>query len=765
MQTKPLIAALLAAVTPAVAAETATELGVVRVIAPRIDARSLFATTLKTQAIAPLLSATSDTASLLRDIPGVSLYGAGAVSSLPAIRGLADERVRLTVDGMDLYAACPNHMNTPLSYLDPTQVEAVSVWAGVAPVSTGGDAIGGSIVVESAAPVFAASGERPRTEGRLGTFYRSNGDAWGANLGARYATDVFSLDYAGATAESDNYQAGRAFKTYDFTGRAGHTLTRDEVGSTAYRTRNHSLGAAYKSGGHLLEAKLLYQDMPYQLYPNQRMDMLDNESVKLNLRYRGRFDWGHLDARVYHETIDHFMDFGADKRYWYGSNSGGISPPGGNATPCSPIGPTCAAGMPMYTDSRTTGATLKAELPITSRDLLRLGAELQRYRLDDRWPPSGAGMWPNTFWNIRDGERDRYGLFGEWEARAGTQWLTLAGLRLERVETDAAQVLGYIHATPPTSGTGGMGNQTRDAVAFNNADRSKRFNNWDLSLLARYTVSPMLDIEFGFAHKARAPSLYELYPWSTWQMAALMNNFVGDGNGYIGNLNLKPEKANTLSATFDWHATDRAWAFKATPFYTRVTDYIDAVQWDATTNAPRTLPVVNNFTVLKYMNHSARLYGLDLSGRLPLARNEWGEFGLKGLLNYTHGKNRTTGDGLYNVMPLNAKLTLTHKRAGWDNALEVVMVEGKDDVSRVRNEIGTPGYSLVNLRGSYAWKQARLDFGVENLFDRFYRLPTGGAYVGQGTTMSIPPLPNQPQWGTAVPGPGRSVYAGLNISF
>ena len=67
-------------------------------------------------------AATSDTASLLRDVPGVSLYGAGGVSSLPAIHGLADDRLRIKVDGMDLIASCPNHMNPALSYIDPTNV-------------------------------------------------------------------------------------------------------------------------------------------------------------------------------------------------------------------------------------------------------------------------------------------------------------------------------------------------------------------------------------------------------------------------------------------------------------------------------------------------------------------------------------------------------------------------------------------------------------------------------------------------------------------
>ncbi len=53
------------------------------------------------------------------------------------------------------------------------------------------------------------------------------------------------------------------------------------------------------------------------------------------------------------------------------------------------------------------------------------------------------------------------------------------------------------------------------------------------------------------------------------------------------------------------------------------------------------------------------------------------------------------------------------------------MVDAKDDVSDVRNEIETSGYGLLNLRASHSWKTVRVDFGVENLFDKYYELPTG----------------------------------------
>ncbi len=714
---------------------------------------------------------TRDAAALLRDVPGVSLYGAGGVSSLPVIHGLADDRLRIVIDGMDFIATCPNHMNPPMSYLDPTNVAKIKVFAGITPVSVGGDCIGGTIVAVTAAPQFAAPGQGTLAKGEIGAFFHSNNNAQGGNLSATLATEAISISYTGALAKADNYTAGGDFKNRTSTGRIGHTLALDEVGSTAYESRTHTLGFAVRGGNHLVEAKFGYQDVPYQLYPNQRMDMLDNEQKRVNLRYLGQFDWGMFEARAYHETVDHFMDFGADKRYWYSGQSGGADIE--NGIPCSPIkvgnntygdpGAGCAAGMPMYSASKTTGVNLKADVDLSANDLLRVGALYQHYTLHDWWTASGGSMGPGTFENINDGKRDRLGAFAEWERRIGKQWTTLVGARYERVETDAGTVRGY---NPSTNGSAPMwNNQQIDAAAYNTRDRNRVDNNVDLTALARYTPNNMTDVEFGLARKVRSPNLYERYTWSTWGMAALMNNFVGDGNGYVGNMDLKPEKAYTASFTFDWHAADRSWELKATPYYTHVDDYIDAVRCNnSTTCASPNATATNRFVTLQYANQSARLYGLDLSGRMPLAKTGMGEFGLRGLMNYTKGENRDTGGNLYNIMPLNGKVALTHQYGGWSNAVELVGVAGKNDTSSVRNEIHTAGYSLTHLRTSYTWKNVRVDLGVENLFDRFYYLPLGGAYTGQGTTMSATGT-YSPAYGIAVPGMGRSIYAGLNIKF
>ena len=742
---RTLFATLIPTLMHGVAVAQETQLEDIVVTAPSaLEVQPLNATDRDKVELQSMTSATSDAASLLKGIPGVSFYGAGGVSSLPVIHGMADDRLRIKVDGMDLISACGNHMNSPLSYIDPSNVERVQVFAGIAPVSSGGDSIGGTVIVESAAPEFARPGEGVLKSGEIGTFYRSNGNAFGGNVAAGIANESVSIRYSGSSAQSDNYTSAEAFKAAGLAAPDRGWLDGDEVGSSAYKSINHSLGIAFRlDPNHLLDLELGLQDIPYQGYPNQRMDMTGNDSTQVSLRYEGQFDWGKFEGRAYNEHTRHKMDFADDKQYWY---------PNGIPGPISGGAAGIAAGMPMDTDGRNTGLTVKADLELSERDILRVGGEMQHYRLDDWWDPSGRGMWPNTFWNIRDGERDRYAVFAEWDARWSAQWFSQLGVRHETVKMDTGDVTGYNPASVAVEA---------EAIAFNALDHSKTDNNWDMTALTRATPSASQTFEFGYARKTRSPNLYERYTWSTWGMAMRMVNMAGDGNGYVGNLNLEPEVAHTLSFTADWHDhVDAAWGLVITPYYSYVENYIDAAL--CTTANCVASNAVPGFRYLTFVNQDARLFGIDVSGHLPLGQMDGvGVFTGRGTVSYVDGENLTTGDNLYNIMPLNATLAVEHRIGSWSNTIEGQFVSAKDDVSAVRNELKTAGYGLLNLRSSYTWKNVRFDIGLENALDKQYSQPLGGAYTGQGATMSGTGVP----YGVAVPGMGRSLFAGVNVTY
>ncbi|OZA94525.1 MAG: hypothetical protein B7X67_26880, partial [Rhizobiales bacterium 39-66-18] len=60
---------------------------------------------------------TSDSGALISRIPGGATWGAGGVSSLPAVNGMGADRVQVAINNMIFSPACPNEMNPPLSYV------------------------------------------------------------------------------------------------------------------------------------------------------------------------------------------------------------------------------------------------------------------------------------------------------------------------------------------------------------------------------------------------------------------------------------------------------------------------------------------------------------------------------------------------------------------------------------------------------------------------------------------------------------------------
>lgn len=710
-----------------------TTLSPVIITAPKISDStdsSLGSSGLTNADIAPKRASTSDTARLLEDVPGVSLFGAGGISSLPVIHGMADERLNVQVNGMGLMPACPNHMNSPLSYIDPTSVDSIKVYAGVTPVSVGGDSIGGSILVNSAPPRFAKAGEGVLLGGNLGTFYRSNNKAFGGNVSATIATENVNVTYTGSSIDAQNYRAGKDFHEAGSATAGSQWLDGDVVGSSAFRARNQDIGIALRQQNHLLQLNASEQKVPYEGFPNQRMDLTENKTTIVNLAYRGRYEWGDLEARIYNQDITHTMNMGPDRMY-------GSFP-----------------GMPMHTDGTVRGAKIQGNILVSETDTVRVGAEAQYYTVYDWWTPIGGQMGPNSFWNIDYGTRDKTGVFGEWEANWSRELVTLLGIRGDFVKSDAGAVQGY----------NGAPIWAIDAANFNARDRKRIFKNLDLTALLRYEPAVTQSYELGYARKTRAPSVYQLYPWSTYEMATTMNNFSGDGGGYVGNPDLKQEVAHTVSTSGDWHDSDREkWGLKVTAYYTHIDNYISAERCKISFCDPNKVTATTGFVALQYINQTAQIYGLDLSGDFLLGKVEnFGSFNAKGVLSYLRGKESSTGDNLFNMMPLNAKLALIHRLGGWINTAEVQLVDAKTHVSQIRNEVKTAGYGLLNLRSSAQLSNnIRLDLAIENALNRYYQHPLGGAYVGQGNTMYLDSM----HWGDYVPGMGRSLNAALNLSF
>lgn len=666
--------------------------------------------TLSDGRIAPLQSGTSDTAAVISRLPGVSSYGAGGFSGLPVIRGLENRRLTIMVDGASIDMGCANEMNSPLSYTDPQTIDAISIITGVTPVSMGGDSIGGAISIETLTPRFAKTGERLLT-GELSTFYRSNGDGFGGALSVTAASDRLSLSYAGSFTQSDNHKGG---------GDDGI------IRSTEYKKTDHALGLAVQTDVGIFQLKGGYQYAPYEGFPNQYMDMTSNKSWYLNGYWKGVFDWGDVEMRAFYRDTHHKMNFLADK------------------------GRTADGGMPMNTEAHSAGYTLKGEILLSNRDTLRLGSEFQRQRLDDYWPAVAGNMMmgPNTYINMNGAKRDRLGTFVEWEAKWTPRLTSLVGVRNDQVWMNTGEVQPY--STSMMNMADAMA-----AAAFNAADRKQHDSNWSATALLRYTLTNNTALEIGYARKSRSPNIYERYSWGRGSMSSRMIGWFGDGNGYVGDAALKPERADTISAAITVQSRDTdGWTLKIAPYYTRVHDYIDVVKLADFTDMMGT---PTGFAQLRFANREAEIYGLDASGSLPLWQSSAaGAARINVEASWLRGRNLGDGGSLYHQMPFNATLGLEHRLGGWESGVELALVADKNRLDATRNEPRTNGYALVNFRTGYSFGDYRLSLDVQNLFGKSHDLPLGGMSLGDyKATSDLRP----------VPGRGRSFNIGLIAKF
>ncbi|MFT9331230.1 MAG: TonB-dependent receptor [Acetobacter persici] len=652
------------------------------------------------------VSTSPDTASLFRQSLGYSAYSGGGVSSLPVLNGMADERVATFVDGMRIPSACPNHMNPAMSYIDPDAVSSAVAIAGITSVSPGGDSTGGTLAVNRKAPIFCSTARRLVT-GHVRGDYRSNGGGSGASGSVTAANDWLSLRYTGSYSHASDYHTG---------GKGQRVL------STSYLSFNHAVTLGVKKDNHLLAITAGQQDIPYEGFPNQYMDMTNNRSTFVNGKYKGDFNWGTLEARGFWQRVSHVMNMLSDK--------------GGH---------TATTGMPMNTDTRTAGYSIKATIPLGHKHVLGLGSSFDHNGLNDWWPPLQGSMMmgPDTFHNINQGHRDRLGHYIEWKAQWLPRFATELGLRNDLVMMNTGPVAPY-------SWTGMM--NMADAMAarrFNAASRGRTDTNFDVTAVGRWTPLDSLTIEGGYARKSRAPSLYERYAWGEGAMSSTMIGWFGDGNGYVGNLNLKPEIANTLSTTLTWHdPVHHNWELKIQPYYTYTHDYINVIRIGA---------LSNGLSKLQFVNHNARSYGINSSGFLKLWDSPaFGMGELKASLNWVRGQDLVTHSGLYHQMPANGLISLHETYGNWTGRVEVTLVKAKTTVDWLRNEPRTPGYALLGLGGSYRWRMLTLDASIENVMNQRYDLPLGGLSLGDyRATGVLSPLA----------GVGRSFNLSLTATF
>jgi iron complex outermembrane receptor protein len=342
--------------------------------------------------------------------------------------------------------------------------------------------------------------------------------------------------------------------------------------------------------------------------------------------------------------------------------------------------------------------------------------------------------------NFNDVSRDVYGFFTEWNGAVVEGWDVQLGARYNLVESDAGDVSASAAVANPPNGPYVL--QSR----FNDADRSKTDNNFDLVAKLSHALNSQLTLLAEAGQKTRSPSYQERYLWLPLQAT----NGLADGHNYVGDIDLDPEKAYEVGVGLNW-ATRRFYV-EPRAFYRYVDDYIQGV--------PATDPVVVAVSTangdpnpLQFANVDAKLYGADAAWGVTLDEH----WRLDGIVSYVRGERDDINDNLYRIAPLNGRATLTYRRGEWWTGLEGVAYAKQDQVSDTNDEQETDAYQLLNLRGGVdIGRGLALSAGVENIFDSTARDHLAGLNRVTGSDVAV---------GERLPSPGRNYFATLQYRY
>lgn len=283
---------------------------------------------------------------------------------------------------------------------------------------------------------------------------------------------------------------------------------------------------------------------------------------------------------------------------------------------------------------------------------------------------------------------------------------------------------------------------------YDTSSKTVKYKDKHLSPATKLTwkVTNWLDFSAKYNEAFRAPSMQERFVSG----AHFGTNILGRDtiNKFVANPNLRPETAKNKEITANLHFDSLfkqgdKFKIEATYFRNDVKDLINLKRFNNPNGnrMSQSLPTNSqnqNITYSQYQNiANARLSGIELQAQYQTER-------LTLFTNYgsTKGRDKDSGEALSNIAA--SKIGV-----GADYAL----VKDKFTVGatithyaaqhRVPKDhaVTYPSYILTDLRATYAplkgeWKNLRLDFALENLFDRKYQ-PAFSLMEGTGRNAKI----------------------------
>lgn len=282
---------------------------------------------------------------------------------------------------------------------------------------------------------------------------------------------------------------------------------------------------------------------------------------------------------------------------------------------------------------------------------------------------------------------------------------------------------------------------------YDTSSKTVKYKDNHLSPATKLTwiVTNWLDFTAKYNEAFRAPSMQERFVSGSHFGAETLG--LTQVNKFIANPNLRPETAKNKEITANLHFDSLfkqgdKFKIEATYFRNDVKDFINLKIFNNPNANPNANPNTSTRAFLptnsQYQNiTNARLSGIELQAQYQTER-------LTLFTNYgsTKGKDKDSGEALSNIAASKIGVGVNYALVK-DKFTVGATVTHYAAQHRVPKDhaVTYPSYILTDLRATYAplkgeWKNLRLDFALENLFDRKYQ-PAFSLMEGTGRNAKI----------------------------
>ena len=226
---------------------------------------------------------------MLNNVDGVAMIQRGAFAWEPSVRGMNDQRISLTIDGMQVFKACVDKMDPITSYVESDNLSRLEIDKSGTGVAKNGTGLS-SINLVTKKPEFAPFSMNIKSGVRYPDYYRVLAGI------AEYSKNNQAIRFSGSIKQADDFVAGQ-----DST-----------IANSGFSKVNLNLGYRLKlADNNILDINYIYDDARDVGYPALLMDATRALANMLRVQY----DWRQAGSEVaetsllvYANSIDHHMD-------------------------------------------------------------------------------------------------------------------------------------------------------------------------------------------------------------------------------------------------------------------------------------------------------------------------------------------------------------------------------------------------------------------------------------------------------------------------